>query len=53
MAIYITDDKKETVRQYSTSAKVEKAIETLLKETEGAVGSETKPGYTVLVVEKQ
>ena len=53
MAIYITDDNKETVRTYCTSSKVQRAIEVILKDYEHVIGSETEPGHIVLVVKKQ
>ena len=47
MGIYIEDDKKKTVRHYCTSAKVEKAIETLLRQDDELVWSETHEGYII------
>ena len=49
MGIYIEDLKKCVVRHYSTSEKVEKAIETLLRLDEQLVWSETHKGYMVYV----
>lgn len=34
MSIYIQDDKLHTVRQYNTTNKIEKAVETLLRSDE-------------------
>ena len=51
MSIYIQDDKTKTVRHYDTSPKVERAIETLLKQDENLVWSETHKGYVVEIRE--
>ena len=53
MSIYIQDDKKHTVRQYFTTLKVERAIETLLKVNKELVYSETHNGYTVNIVDEE
>ena len=50
MALYITDSKKLTVREYCTTPKIEKAVETLLYECEDIASSETHGGYTVATV---
>ena len=47
MSIYIQDDKKKTIRHYMTTPKIEKAIETLIKQNENIGYSETYPGYVV------
>ena len=51
MSIYINDRKKGTVRHYCTTPKVDKAIETLLREMEELVYSETHSGYEVTIKE--
>ena len=51
MGIYIQDNKKHTVRHYSTTPKIEKAIETLLLANEELVSSETHEGYEVDIKE--
>lgn len=51
MSIYINDAKKGTVRHYSTTPKIDKAIETLLREMEEIVYSETHEGYEVTIKE--
>lgn len=51
MSIYIQDDKKKTVRHYSTSPKIEKAVETLLVAIDDMCGSETHPGYEITIRE--
>lgn len=48
MSIYINDVKKGTVRHYCTTPKIDKAIETLLREMEEIVYSETHEGYEVI-----
>ena len=53
MSIYIQDSKKNTVRHYCTSTKIEKAIETLLNSDENLVSSETHTGYIVKVVKAE
>ena len=47
MSIYINDVKKQTVRHYCTTPKIDKAIETLLLQMEYVVSSETHEGYQV------
>ena len=47
--LYIQNNK--TVKEYYTSSKVEKAIETLLKRDENLMSSETFEGYKVKIVE--
>ena len=47
--IYIESNK--TVREYHTSPKIEKAVETLLKDTDTWF-AETNEGYTVAIVDK-
>ena len=47
MSIYINDVKKQTVRHYCTTPKIDKAIETLLLQMEEVIGSETHEGYQV------
>ena len=47
MGLYIQDDKTKTIRHYHTSPKVEKAIETLLKQDEEMIWSESLEGYEV------
>ena len=49
--IYIQDDKTKTVRHYGTSPKVDRAIETLLKQDEELMWSETHEGYVVEIRE--
>ena len=51
MSIYINDNKKGTVRHYCTTPKIDKAIETLLREMEEIVYSETRSGYEVTIKE--
>lgn len=51
MSIYIQDNKAKTVRHYLTTPKVERAIETLLKQNEELVYSETHKGYEVSIKE--
>ena len=51
MSIYINDNKKGTVRHYCTTPKIDKAIETLLREMEEIVYSETHSGYEVTIKE--
>lgn len=51
MSIYINDAKKGTVRHYFTTPKIDKAIETLLREMEELVYSETHSGYEVTIKE--
>lgn len=51
MSIYINDAKKGTVRHYCTTPKIDKAIETLLREMEEIVYSETHEGYEVTIKE--
>ena len=53
MGLYIQDDKKDTVRHYCTTPKIEKAIETLLMEMEDMVSSETHKGYMIRIVESR
>ena len=52
MAVYIQDNTTKTVREYCTTPKIEKAIETLLRQMDDVVGSETHKGYEVHIVEK-
>lgn len=49
--IYI--DNGKTVKVYSVSSKIAKAIETLLEADESLMYSETDTGYTVELVEKE
>ena len=51
MSIYINDNKKHTVREYCTSPKIEKAIETLLLADDTLCWSETHEGYEVFIHE--
>ena len=51
MSIYINDAKKQTVRHYCTTPKIEKAIEALLNEMEDIVSSETYEGIEVTTQE--
>ena len=53
MSIYIQDNKKHTVRHYCTSPKIERAIETLLKEYDELASSETIKGMEVRIVESE
>lgn len=46
MSVYIEDLKTKTVRQYCTTPKIEKAIETLLRAAD-ITESETTEGYRV------
>lgn len=46
MGLYIQDNKKKTIRHYSTTPKLEKAIETLLQNGD-MVWSETGEGYEI------
>ena len=47
--IYV--ESNNTVREYHTSPKIEKAVETLLKDTD-TWSAETNEGYTVAIVDK-
>ena len=53
MGLYIQDNKKHTVRHYCTTPEIESAIETLLREMEDLVSSETHKGYEIKLVETE
>ena len=52
MGIYIEDNKTKTVRHYSTSPKIEKAIETLLRADDNLVYAQTHKGYVVTLTDE-
>ena len=49
--IYV--ESNNTVREYHTSPKIEKAVETLLKANNDLIYAETDRGYKVAIVERE
>lgn len=52
MSTYIYNEKKKIVKEFYTSPKIEKAVETLLLSNENLVYSETHEGYSLDIVDK-